>query len=540
MSIGASHDTTFTRAAQRVLEHLSATTGLGTWAVCKVDAYGSHTLAVDDSMGAVKSNTTITEPLGQGAHVRISAPVTFPDGQPFGELIGFDRREPMIPVEESTAQARMFATLLGALAAAEATLCIERRQAEIRDGLSDPLTGLATRQGWEQRLRRDEQFCREFGESAAVVMIELDDLKRNNELHGHSAGDEQLKVAGTVLREVLAGRHYGARITGDRLGALLVGISDHEVGELERVTRQALAASEVSAAVGVGRRRPETGIDGALAAADGDITRTHSVRESASADENQAAELLDAMERGAIKPYFQPIVDLRTGEVVTLEALARWQSPEGVREPDQFLPLLQQAGLLGALFDRILEDGLQKLVEFRVISPNLQLAVNFEFDTKPVNSLLDTVRERLNAYGLPPEALSLELSERQTFELPADVRNELFAIADMGVHLMLDDFGTGFASLETLTSLPVTGVKLDRRFTGQVVNGERESIVVKAMIALAAETGLTVIAEGIETQLQCDRLVRMGCRLGQGYLFALPQPADAVATVLSAPLVSTF
>ena len=105
---------------------------------------------------------------------------------------------------------------------------------------------------------------------------------------------------------------------------------------------------------------------------------------------------------------------------------------------------------------------------------------------------------------------------------------------------MLDDFGTGFASLETLTTLPVTGVKLDRRFTGQVINGDREAVVVKAMIAMATEAGLDVIAEGIETQQQCDRLIRMGCRLGQGYLFALPQPADALAAVLSAPLVTNF
>ena len=158
------------------------------------------------------------------------------------------------------------------------------------------------------------------------------------------------------------------------------------------------------------------------------------------------------------------------------------------------------------------------------------MAVNFEFDTKPVNSLLDTIRDRLNYYGLPPEALSLELSERQTFELPADVRDELFAIAEMGVHLMLDDFGTGFASLETLTSLPVTGVKLDRRFTGQVVKGERESIVVKAMIALAAETGLTVIAEGIETRIQHDTLIAEGCLQGQGYLYGRPMPAEATST----------
>ena len=105
---------------------------------------------------------------------------------------------------------------------------------------------------------------------------------------------------------------------------------------------------------------------------------------------------------------------------------------------------------------------------------------------------------------------------------------------------MLDDFGCGFASLETLTSLPISGVKLDRKFTSQVLHGEREGVVVKAMIALAAEAGLSVIAEGIETQLQSDRLVRMGCTLGQGYLFAMPQPAAAVAAAIAAPLVTTF
>ena len=540
MPIASALDTNFSRAAQRVLEHLSSASGLSTWAVCRTDQEGSHTLAVVDPTASVQAHETLHTPLGGRAPARVSAPITFPDGQPFGELVGFAAEHGIASMDDAGAHARVFGSVLGALASAEITLCNERRTIEVRDGLSDPLTGLATRQGWEQRVRRDERFCREFGERAAVLLIELDDLKRNNELHGHSAGDEQLRVAGTVLREVLAGRHYGARITGDRLGALMIGVNEHEVGEFERVVRQALSTSDISVSIGVARRQPETGLAGAIVAAEAAITSAHTARAATVADAGHVALLLEAIERGTIKAYFQPIVDLRTGSVVTLEALARWQSHEGVREPDQFLPLLQQAGLLGALFDRILDDGLQKLVEFRNISPDLRLAVNFEFDTKPVNSLLDTVRDRLQRYGLPPDALSIEFSERQTFDLPEEVRLELFALADMGVHLMLDDFGTGFASLETLTSLPVTGVKLDRRFTGQVVNGERESIVVKAMIALAAETGLTVIAEGIETQLQCDRLVRMGCRLGQGYLFALPQPADAMATVLSAPLVSTF
>ena len=546
MSTGSHHDRAFSRAAQSVLEHLAATSGLATWAVCRTDHsadgtadgryHGGHTLAVVDPHMVLDAHTTLDAPLGQDSPHRIAAAITLPDGQHFGDLVGFGSQ----PAVVATSQVHLFASLLGTIAAAEMALATEHRTAEVRDGLSDPLTGLATRQGWEQRARRDEQFCREFGDSAAVMVIELDELKRSNELQGHSVGDEQLRLAGAVLREVLTGQHFGARITGDRLGAIMIGVNDREIGELERVTRQALANAEVSAAIGVARRRPETGLQGALTAADAEIQRGHSQRHSELADAGHAAALMEAMERGAIKAYFQPIVDLRTGDVVALEALARWQSADGVREPDQFLPLLAQAGLLGALFDRILDDGLQKLVEFRRVSPALQLAVNFEFDTKPVNSLLDTVRDRLSIYNLPPDALSLELSERQTFELPVDVQHELFAVAEMGVKLVLDDFGTGFASLETLTTLPISGVKLDRKFTSQVVNGERESIVVKTMIALAAETGLTVIAEGIETQMQCDRLVRMGCRLGQGYLFALPQPADSLATVISAPLVSTF
>ena len=115
----------------------------------------------------------------------------------------------------------------------------------------------------------------------------------------------------------------------------------------------------------------------------------------------------------------------------------------------------------------------------------------------------------------------------------------LAAVADLGVQLVLDDFGTGYASLDTITRLPIHGVKLDRRFTTMVIDGDREPVVVKTMVAMALEAGLTITAEGIETRAQCDRLIRLGCRLGQGYLYALPQPADSLVNVLSASLAST-
>jgi diguanylate cyclase (GGDEF)-like protein len=533
--------TNFARASELVVSYLSANSGVAGWVLVRGEAGGAQTLATTLAGESRQPEQIGPIDVGITSHCRVTAPIKFPDGTPFGTLVGFD---PVHLDDETLAGTRklagVFADLLGAMAASDLTLAGERRQAEVTGGLTDPLTGLATRQGWEDRLRRDERLCCEFGEGAAIALIELDELERLNERRGHHAGDEQLRLAGTVVREVLASRHFAARVTGNRLGVLMISIGPTELDQLERSLRHTLSAVEVSAIIGVARRRPDRGLDGAMLDAEAALSRSSAGGRTGTTDHEGAIRLLAAIENGEIKAYFQPIVDLRSGEVVAVEALARWSSVDGIREPDRFLKEMQQAGLLGALFDCILDDGLGNLIQFRAVSPNLRLAVNVEFDSVVETTLLTRITERLNAHGLPPTSLSIELGERQTFDLPGAIREDLIAVAELGVTLMLDDFGTGFASLETLTSLPISGVKLDRRFTSQVVSGDREPVVVKAMIAMAIEAGLTVIAEGIETQTQCDRLVRMGCRLGQGYLFAVPQPADTVAAVLSAPLVSTF
>ncbi|HAP78271.1 MAG TPA: hypothetical protein DCR14_19580 [Acidimicrobiaceae bacterium] len=503
------------------------------------DGDDAHAVAASDERGVLRAPQRVHRSVGSEAAQRVEFEVRLPDDRGFGFIIGFGDHSLATEMAELRRHAELAADMLGSLAAAELALAAIHRATDAPFGHTDPLTGLATRRGWEHRLRRDERFCAEFGEEAAVILVELDELKSFNERDGHSAGDEQLRLAGGLVRDLLNGRHFAARVTGDRLGILMVGINHHEVGELERALRATLSGAQVSAAVGVGLREPAHGFEEALVVATAELERNSVAKGVARVDANEAAALLGAIERGEIVAYFQPVVDLRTGDVVAVEALARWVSPEGVREPERFLRPLQEAGLLGALFDRILDDGLAHLAQFRAVVPNLRLAVNVEFDTTG-SSLLTSVTDRLARHRLPPSALSIELSERQTFDLPVEVRADLAAVASLGVELMLDDFGTGFASLETLTSLPISGVKLDRKFTSQVVNGDREPVVVKAMIAMTAEAGLSVIAEGIETQRQCDMLVRMGCRLGQGYLFALPQPAESMHAVLSAPLVSLF
>lgn len=489
-----------------------------------------HDLATDDRLGG----TTFT-----------SVAVRLPDGTPMGNLVGVQyvpRQDAQNAIDDGNGDGllELLADTIGGLWHGEIALAAEHRRNERTSAPADTLTQLANRQSWELQLRREDLRLAQLGDSASVVMVDLDDLKRRNENFGHEAGDEQLREAARICRDAADGRHFAARTSGDEFGILMLSRPTADVDELAQNLRHSLSALGVPATVAVAHRLHGESLDDTVARAKASMVATHAEAAPPTGDPGAQAELLEALERGAIRAYFQPIVDLRTGEVVALEALARWQTPDGVREPDQFLHRLQEAGLLGALFDRIVDDGLSWLVEFRHVSPNLQLAVNFEFDAVPEKGLLQCILDRTAQHGLPTSVLSLELSERQSFDLAGPIRAELLAVADAGVRLMLDDFGTGFASLETLTSLPVSGVKLDRRFTGQVVSGDREPAVVKAMISMAAEAGLVVIAEGIETQTQCDRLVRLGCRLGQGYLFALPQPPDSVTAVLSAPLVSAW
>jgi len=545
MNGGPNNDATLGRTARAALEHLRRQTGFPTWLLTRTNDFEQIVIASVDPQFSIVANSVLPNDLSTdrflASAVKVIIPVQLPNGLPYGALIGLSRElpSPLAPHAESLLP--LIANTLGALAGAEAALAASARQAERSGAALDALTGTATRQSWEAQLLRDDERCNANGEQAWILMICLDELHELNKRHGHDAGDEVLAEFGKLLNTTLQARHMCARITGLMFGVLAIDISAADATALETQIRQTLSATGIAAWVGVGRRLPGVGLGAAIDAAEASIAAARSAVsiESSSFDE-ATAELVNALDRGQIRAYFQPIVDMRTGDVVAVEALARWQTDTGIREPYEFLPSIERAGLNATLFQRMLDDGLAHLASFRNVSPNLRLAVNFDFDSIPASGLKETVTELAEKHGVPLELISLELSERQSFDLSPATLGELTDVADAGVRLVLDDFGVGFASLETLTSLPISGVKLDRRFTGQVIDGEREPAVVKAMISMAADAGLEVIAEGVETQTQCDRLVRLGCRLGQGYLFALPLPPDSMSTVLSAPLVSAW
>jgi len=254
----------------------------------------------------------------------------------------------------------------------------------------------------------------------------------------------------------------------------------------------------------------------------------------------RAPSLEDELSHGRILAYFQPIVELRTGHVVAIEALARWQTADGVLGPEAFLASFDHGELMLALFDRMLESALDVLADHKHRMPELSAAVNFEFAHVPERGLADLVRSRLAEHGADPESLSLELSERLAYDLSTAAVAELRALGDLGVKLLLDDVSSSLDAVTRLPGVPIAGAKLDRRHVKQLTGAERDVVVVREMIARAAALGIEVIAEGVETQTQCDRLVRLGCHFGQGYLFAVPQPASSLAAVLDAPLAATW
>jgi EAL domain-containing protein (putative c-di-GMP-specific phosphodiesterase class I) len=261
---------------------------------------------------------------------------------------------------------------------------------------------------------------------------------------------------------------------------------------------------------------------------------------SAASVEAQFTQAFSTEVDSRVVAYFQPIVELSTGHVVAIEALARLQTGDGVLGPDAFLDQFTTTTSMLALFDRMLDSALGFLHDHHHRMPDLSAAINLELAGIPETGLASLVERRLTEFGINADSLTIELGERVAYDMSPNALAELRRVTELGVQLLLDDVPSSFDVLEHLGGIPVSGAKLDRRYVNQLSLGEPEVAAVRAILATATERGIELIAEGVETQTQADRLVQLGCRFGQGYLFAVPQPAGSLSVVLEAPLVSTW
>jgi diguanylate cyclase (GGDEF)-like protein len=388
----------------------------------------------------------------------------------------------------------------------------------------------------------------------AVLFLDLDGFKAVNDSAGHAVGDELLRECSRRLRSVLRSGDTVARLGGDEFAALLDD-SSQSGGALE-VGQRVLAALDepfeiagrsvvVGASVGIAFGTPESDAEALLRNADLAMYRAKSAgkgRIEVFANEMheelvRRVEVEADLRRGlALEEFFlayQPVVDLRTGHVVEVEALLRWQHPErGLVAPGEFIGVAEEAGLIVQLGRFALQESCRQLARWRRAGHDLGIAVNVSARQLQAPGLVDTVAAALRAHGLPPSALTLEITENVLVEHDERTIAKIELLRELGVRLAIDDFGTGYSSLAYLRRFPVDVLKVDRSFVSGVGHGGDLTALTSTIVRLGRELGLTLVAEGIEQSDQLQALLGMGCHRGQGYLFSRPTTPEAIGMLL--------
>ena len=414
----------------------------------------------------------------------------------------------------------------------------------------DALTGLPNRRMLRERLEAEMQRCAETEQRMAVLFIDLDHFKEVNDALGHAKGDELLVEAGRRIRERLRDGDTVARMGGDEFTVLLTHISDS--AHTQRIVEGILGAMTtafqlgddqvfVSASIGITRFPDDAdevesllkNADQALYVAKGAGRNrfsffTPALKEAALVRARLTYDLRSGLAKQQFLMVYQPIINLVTGTVHKAEALIRWQHPtRGLISPSAFIPIAEASGLIIDIGDWAFREVARQTCIWRdSISPDFQVSVNkspaqFHHDGGSNQAWL----EHMEALGLPGESIVVEITEGLLLEASASVNRQLLEMRDAGIQVSLDDFGTGYSSLSYLQKFDIDFIKIDQSFIRNLKPASKELALCKAMIVMAHELGIKVIAEGIETEEQRDLLIAAGCESGQGYLFARPMVA---------------
>jgi diguanylate cyclase (GGDEF)-like protein/PAS domain S-box-containing protein len=439
----------------------------------------------------------------------------------------------------------------------------ERRDAEeslIHHALHDALTGLPNRALFMDRLGHClAHLKRTPDHGCAVLYIDIDRFKLVNDSLSHAAGDKLLTELARRLVAVLRPGDTVARLGGDEFTILLDGItsSTHVIevaGRAEAVIAEPIEfdTRQLSARASIGIAHTLDGaVDGEELIRHADIAmydakaRGGGRFEMFDASMHQRVldrmsletQLREAVEQERLRTFFQPIVDLQSGSLHGLEALARWPAGDLDVPPCEFIPVAEEAGLIGALGAHVLRAACRALSDWRqrgVVEPDVTVSVNVSIRQITDAGLVEHVRAALSEASLPAANLVLEITESTLIENPRIVASVLRELLDLGVAVQLDDFGTGYSSLTVLHDFPGDTLKIDRTFVKSMSVRPESFAIIRSIVGLAHNLGLRVIAEGIEHREQQQALAELGCEYGQGYLFAQPLPKQEVEHHLAA------
>jgi diguanylate cyclase (GGDEF)-like protein/PAS domain S-box-containing protein len=411
--------------------------------------------------------------------------------------------------------------------------------------LYDPLTGLANRAFFYERLRHACSMRHDPSDSTGLLFIDLDGFKNVNDRWGHDTGDDVLRAIGERIERSIRFGDTAARLGGDEFAVVLAGGVEpkHVVEVAERLLQAISAPIEfgsahlfTGASVGI-----SLGSDAETMLREADVAMYRAKKQPGlgyaffDALLDQAAieraqrigELREAIDRREFWLDYQAVVELGRHEICGYEALVRWRHPAaGEIGPDEFIPLAEETGVIVPLGQWVLAEACAEGARLRhAHGYDVQIAVNVSARQLHHADFLDHVRDALARSGLPPSALTLELTESALLTSGERVAETLAALKQTGIVLALDDFGTGYASLSYLQQFPFDVVKIDRSFTAKIDGTAADPVLLKGIIDLGNALQLNLVAEGIETAEQHRTVRRLGCHRAQGFYFGRPSRA---------------
>ena len=415
----------------------------------------------------------------------------------------------------------------------------------------DSLTGLAGREALRE-LVADALDRAEIGAAGvALAFLDLDDFKRINEVFGHAAGDAALRAVATRLTAVVRPSDRVIHFGGDEFVVVCCGVHREEdalriaqrlayalIDPFEVADTPVTLTTSIGIALGDGLsktpedllRDAETALHKAKLSPAGSIRMfNEALRRHAVARLQIENALRAAVARDELTLAYQPIVGLRDGAVMGFEALLRWEhSGLGPVSPLEFIPIAEESGLIKTLGRWVFRRACRDLAALAERHPDSRFHMSVNLSPSQVldPDLPRHVQEVLEETGVDPGRLHVELTEGVLVEHSSAAHEALIELRATGVRLVIDDFGTGYSALSYLTRLPIDGVKIDRSFVNELDGSTPESAIVAAVVSLARELGLHVIAEGVETEDQAQRLRGLGCPLAQGFYFGRPTPAE--------------
>lgn len=423
----------------------------------------------------------------------------------------------------------------------------------------DALTGLPNRTLFNQQLSKAIQDAKVGGHELAVLWVDLDRFKQVNDTMGHRTGDEVLRQAAARLRKAVRQDDVVARMGGDEFSVCLRNVWGAE--DVMRVAQGMMRAFQepfqtrqqdvvVNASIGVSVY-PKHGVSCEELARNADLAMYEAksvgrARICVYSEENDARirdrfqiemYLRRALERGELELYYQPQVTVKEPrKVVGVEALLRWDSPElGRVSPDRFIPVAETSGLIGEIGQWVLEEASRTLADWQARGQLIRMAMNVSSEQFSRKDFVERIRELVMREQLMVGLFELELTESSILKDSEQCKLNMEELRGLGVRLAIDDFGTGYSSLSYLHQLPVDAVKIDRSFVKDLLARDSNLRLVEGVIRLAKALRLEVVAEGVETAEQLEKLNELGCDLAQGYYIERPMPRERVEELIFQP-----